>query len=134
MNKLTRTLAGIMAMATMLSFASCSKKEIDLKGDNSVDQSSAIQQMVETSYKAVEVDADLPFVEVNSIMPIGNTGKLLASGYAEDEKGMYNVKDILPMPISLYLRKLTSESKPPTALVSTHITLRRTTAKFMQLL
>ena len=92
MNKLTRTLAGIMAMATMLSFASCSKKEIDLKGDNSVDQSSAIQQMVETSYKAVEIDAELPFVEVNSIMPIGTTGKLLASGYAEDEKGMYNVK------------------------------------------
>ncbi len=92
MNKLTRTLAGIMAMATMLSFASCNKREIDLKGDNSVDQSSAIQQMAETSYKAVEVDAELPFVEVNSIMPIGNTGKLLASGYAEDEKGMYSVK------------------------------------------
>lgn len=92
MNKLTRTLAGIMAMASMLSFASCSKKEIDLKGDNSVDQSSAIQQMAETSYKAVEIDADLPFEEVNSILTIGDTGKLLASGYAKDEKGMYSIK------------------------------------------
>ena len=96
MNKLTRTLAGIMAMTSMLSFASCNKREIALKNDNSVDQSSAIQQMAETSYKAVEVDAELPFVEVNSIMPIGTTGKLLASGYVEDEKGMYNVKGYIP--------------------------------------
>lgn len=85
MNKLKRVLAGAMALTCMISAVSCGRE----MGSGKEDANSAqIQEMMEKSYKAIELDAEFPFTEVRSITPIGNTGKILASGYV-DTDGQY---------------------------------------------
>ncbi len=85
MNKLKRVLAGAMALTCMISAVSCGKEEESSKKDTN---SAQVQEMMEKSYKAIEMDAELPFADVRSITPIGDTGKILASGYV-DTDGQY---------------------------------------------
>ncbi len=84
MNKLKKFLAGIMALTCMLSATSCSPQE-DTNG-NKANNSALVQEMAKKSYKAIELDADLPFEEAQQIIPIGDTGKLLVSGYSMVEE------------------------------------------------
>ncbi len=83
MNKLKKFLAGIMAMTCMLSTVSCFESK-EINESKAEQQSSQIQEMMEKSYKAIEIEAKLPFTELNSITPIGDTGKILISGYATE--------------------------------------------------
>lgn len=85
MNKLKRVLAGAMALTCMISAVSCGEKKESSKKDTN---SAQVQEMMEKSYKAIELDAEFPFTEVRSITPVGDTGKILASGYV-DTDGMY---------------------------------------------
>lgn len=78
MNKLKRVLAGAMALTCMISAVSCSEKGKDSKKD---DNDAQVQEMMEKSYKAIELEAELPFKEANSLIPIGDTGKIIVSGY-----------------------------------------------------
>ena len=82
MNRLKKILAGIMAMTCMLSTAACGPVK-DPNG-NKANNSSQVQEMMEKSYKAIEIEAELPITELNSITPIGDTGKILISGYATE--------------------------------------------------
>lgn len=83
MNKLKKFLAGIMAMTCMLSTVSCFESK-EINESKAEQQSSQIQEMMEKSYKAIEIEAELPFTELRSITPIGDTGKILISGYATE--------------------------------------------------
>lgn len=85
MNKLKRVLAGAMALTCMISAVSCGEEKESGKKDTN---SAQVQEMMEKSYKAIELDAELPFMEVRNITPIGDTGKILASGYV-DTDGKY---------------------------------------------
>lgn len=85
MNKLKRVLAGAMALTCMISAVSCGEEKESGKKDTN---SAQVQEMMEKSYKAIELDAEFPFTEVRSITPVGDTGKILASGYV-DTDGMY---------------------------------------------
>lgn len=85
MNKLKRVLAGAMALTCMISAVSCGKEKESSKKDTN---SAQVQEMMEKSYKAIELDAEFPFTEVRSITPVGDTEKILASGYA-DTDGQY---------------------------------------------
>lgn len=80
MNRLKKILAGIMAMTCMLSTAACGPVE-DPNG-NKANNSSQVQEMMKKSYKAIEIEAELPITELNSITPIGDTGKFLITGYS----------------------------------------------------
>jgi hypothetical protein len=82
MNRLKKILAGIMAMTCMLSAAACGP--MDDPNGNKANNSSQVQAMMEKSYKAIEIEAELPFTELRSITPIGDTGKILISGYATE--------------------------------------------------
>lgn len=84
MNRLKKILAGIMAMTCMLSATSCGP--IDDPNGNKANNSSQVQAMMEKSYKAIEIEAELPFTELRSITPIGDTGKILISGYATENE------------------------------------------------
>ena len=88
MNKLKRVLAGAMALTCMISAVSCGEKKESSKKDTN---SAQVQEMMEKSYKAIELDAEFPFTEVRSITPVGDTGKILASGYV-DTDGMFTQK------------------------------------------
>ena len=83
MNKLKKFLAGIMAMTCMLSTVSCFESK-EINESKAEQQSSQIQEMMEKSYKAIEIEAELPFTELRSITSIGDTGKILISGYATE--------------------------------------------------
>ncbi|MBR6581341.1 MAG: extracellular solute-binding protein [Ruminococcus sp.] len=78
MNKLKRVLAGAMALTCMISAVSCSEKEKDSNKENN---SAQVQEIMEKSYKAIELEAELPFKEANSLIPIGDTGKIIALGF-----------------------------------------------------
>ncbi|MBR5513149.1 MAG: extracellular solute-binding protein [Ruminococcus sp.] len=81
MNKFKRMLAGTMAMACMISTVSCfeSKKISEIKTEQ---QPSPIQEKTDIFYKSVEIEANLPFSEIQNIISIGDTGNILISGYA----------------------------------------------------
>lgn len=81
MNKLRRILAGISAITCMLSAVSCFESK-EMGGNKSEQQSSQIQEMMQKSYKAIEMDAEFPVKEVRDLSPIGDTGKVLISGYS----------------------------------------------------
>ncbi len=81
MNKLKKFLAGIMAMTCMLSTVSCFESK-EINESKAEQQSSQIQEMMEKSYKAIEIEAELPISEIHNLSPIGDTGKILISGYS----------------------------------------------------
>ena len=90
MNKLKRILAGTMAITALLSATSCFQP----RERNRIDETSQIQHMLETSYNAIEIDAKFPFTEANLLLPVGDTEKLIASGYIE-ENGQYKIKGFI---------------------------------------
>lgn len=81
MNKLKKFLAGIMAMTCMLSTVSCFESK-EINESKAEQQSSQIQEMMEKSYKAIEMEAELPISEIHNLSPIGDTGKILITGYS----------------------------------------------------
>lgn len=81
MNKLKKFLAGIMAMTCMLSTVSCFESK-EINESKAEQQSSQIQEMMEKSYKAIEMETELPISEIHNLSPIGDTGKILITGYS----------------------------------------------------
>lgn len=91
MNKLRKTFAAITAMLCILSAASCSMKEkIDgIVNDNSSgkNNSQTADKVMDKSYSAVEIDADIPLEYISSIYVLGDTGKILFSGGVNGDDG-----------------------------------------------
>ena len=83
MNKLKKFLAGIMAMTCMLSTVSCFESK-EINESKAEQQSSQIQEMMEKSYKAIEMEAELHEIrerkreseeKLSKLQELSNTGE-----------------------------------------------------------
>ncbi|MDE6520374.1 MAG: extracellular solute-binding protein [Ruminococcus sp.] len=104
MKNTKKTIAGIMAFAMMLTLASCGDNKNSESGDASNNSSSAdsansnnnsadIAQVMDKSYKAVEIDADIPLNYINNVFALGDDGTVLISGGTEDGKSKMYTTD-----------------------------------------
>lgn len=87
MKNTKKTIAGLMAFAMMLSLASCgdgkndsnssggniSNSQSNNGGDNNNDNKSVnVSEIAEKSYKAVEIEGDMPFDDIENISPLND--------------------------------------------------------------
>ncbi|MDE7365055.1 MAG: extracellular solute-binding protein [Ruminococcus sp.] len=105
MKNTKKTIAGIMAFAMMLTLASCGDNKNSESGDASNNSSSAdsansnnnsstdIAQIMDKSYKAIEIDADIPLNYINKVCALGDDGTVLISGGTEDGKSKMYTTD-----------------------------------------
>ena len=79
MKQVRRTVAGILAMAFVISAAGCGK---DKSGDKK--EASKASEVIKNAYSAVEVGEKPPMNYVDGILALGDTGKFLVSGSGEE--------------------------------------------------
>lgn len=80
-----RSAAGILAAAMILSAASCGSSSEDKK----TKPQQTADQVVENSYRAVDMDVALDLSYVEQICALGDTGKVMISGSTEEESVLY---------------------------------------------
>ncbi len=81
MNKLKRILAGVASLACMMSMVSCfesgKEKEKEAQKEQNAQQ---VQEIMQKSYKAIEIEADCPIKNIIAMTPVGETGNILIDG------------------------------------------------------
>lgn len=100
MKNTKKTIAGIMAFAMMLTLASCGENKNSESGDASNNSSAdsnnnssvSAEQVMQKSYKAVEIGTDVPLNYLNNVYNLGD-GTVLISGGTEDGKAKMYTTD-----------------------------------------